>query len=156
MAGRKIAGRTKGTPNKAKQAFRDRLAAYCARHKVDPHYAMVKWLADTSETAHLTADGETVLQPSVPLAVKFDCAKELASYLQPKLRSVVVSGDPDNPLSVLQALPDAQLDALIHRKMREAGYEAAAHLLTADSVDPGLTSPAGYDGGHQALPEGTA
>jgi hypothetical protein len=43
-----------------------------------------------------------------------------------------ISGDADNPLTVLHALPDADLDALITRRLREAGY----------------------DGGHAALPEG--
>jgi hypothetical protein len=45
-----------------------------------------------------------------------------------------ISGDADNPLTVLHALPDADLDALITRRLREAGY----------------------DGGHAALPEGDA
>jgi hypothetical protein len=45
-----------------------------------------------------------------------------------------IAGDAENPLTVLHALPDADLDALITRRLREAGY----------------------DGGHAALPEGDA
>jgi hypothetical protein len=98
----KTGGRAKGTSNKTQGDFRTRLAAYCARYKVDPHYAMVRMLADTStQMVGLTADGAPVLGPTVPLALKFQCARELAHYLQPKLRSVVVTGDADAPLEIL-------------------------------------------------------
>jgi transposase len=45
-----------------------------------------------------------------------------------------IQGDADHPLRVLHEMPDADLDALITRRLREAGY----------------------DGGHAALPEGAA
>jgi hypothetical protein len=75
----------KGKPNKAKQDFRSRLQAYCTRHQVDPFFAMVKMLAD----------------PALEPTLHFACAKELAQYLQPKLRSVVLSGDPQQPIEIV-------------------------------------------------------
>lgn len=45
---------------------------------------------------------------------------------------VQVSGDPDNPLTLLQALPDADLDALITRRLREAGYSACPGAPSRD------------------------
>jgi len=91
-----------GKPNKAKADFRSRLQAYCTRHKVDPFYAMVKMLADDSTQPVLNLDGEVSGQvPTVPMGLKFQCAKELCQYLQPKLRSVTVAGDPEQPLEIL-------------------------------------------------------
>jgi len=37
-------------------------------------------------------------------------------------KKLKIAGDPDHPLTVLHALPDADLDALITRRLREAGY----------------------------------
>ena len=134
-------GSRKGKPNAKKQAFRDRLAAYCTRHKADPHYWMARTLGDTTTTL----DGEGQPVPTVPLAIKIECASQLAQYLQPKLRSVVLAGDAANPLQVLQQMPAAQLEAYIQRKLAEAGY-----------AERQVSEPPAYDGGHQALPEGTA
>jgi hypothetical protein len=138
----KLGGRTRGQTNKAKTAFRERLQAYATRHKVDPHYFMVKTLADDSTTTRLTLEGVTVKVPTVSMALKVQCAKELAQYLQPKLRSVELTGDPDNPVRHLHELPQADLDALITRLLRQTGY--------AGGPVPG------YGGGHAALPEGNA
>lgn len=90
-----------GRPNKTKQDFRTRLQAYATRHKVDPFFAMVKMLADTSTREVLTETGQTITIPTISASLKFACAKELAQYLQPKLRSVVVQGDVDAPLEVI-------------------------------------------------------
>jgi hypothetical protein len=105
--------------------------------RIDPHYWMVKCLADDSMRTTVTADGATVLTPTVPLGLKFDCAKELANYLEPKLRSVVVTGDQDNPLTVLHALPDADLDARITRLLRQTGYASGP----APALDPDPGAP---------------
>jgi len=108
---------------------------YMKTKRIDPHYWMVKCLADDSMRTTVTADGETVLTPTVPLGLKFDCAKELANYLEAKLRSVVVTGDQDNPLTVLHALPDTDLDALITRLLRQTGYASGPEA--ALDPDPG-------------------
>lgn len=90
-----------GKPNKAKADFRARLQAYCTRHKVDPFSAMVKMLADDTTRMVATPDGGVREEPTVPIGIKFACAKELAQYLQPKLRSVVLAGDPEQPLEIV-------------------------------------------------------
>jgi len=91
-----------GSPNRAKVDFRVRLEAYCRRYHVDPFEAMVHMLADETMQPVYTPAGEVVGEvPTVPIALKFQCAKELAQYLQPKLRSVMVSGDPVQPFEIL-------------------------------------------------------
>ena len=96
----------KGKPNVKKQAFRDRLQTYCTRFKADPHFWMVRQLSDSR----------------VPIAIRMECATQLAQYLQPKLRSVQLTGDADNPLRHLHELPQDQLDARITRLLRDCGY----------------------------------
>ena len=122
----------KGVPNKKKQAFRERLQAYCTRHNADPHYWMARMLGDT--TTYMDAEG--VIHPTVPLSIKVDCASQLAQYLQPKLRSVEVSGDADNPVALLHAMADADLDALIARRLRDAGYNGDHTGLPEEGREP--------------------
>jgi hypothetical protein len=98
---------------------------------------MVKCLADDSMPRTVTADGETVLTPTVPLGLKFDCAKELAAYLEPKLKAVILTGDAANPVRHLHELPQAQLDALITRLLRQTGYASGpAPVLDPDPGAP--------------------
>ena len=103
MGARKGApGHRRGKPNKKKEAFRAALRKYMGAKKVDPHHYMVDLLAD---------------QDVEDLSLKFQAAKELAQYLEPKLRSVEVTGDEDNPLSVrledAAKLSDAQILTLL-------------------------------------------
>ncbi|MDX1555811.1 MAG: hypothetical protein R3212_07285 [Xanthomonadales bacterium] len=67
-----------------KMEFRAALREYCRKIKVNPFHFM----------AHLIAEEK------VPLEMKFQAARELAQYLEPKLRAVQVSGDAENPLEV--------------------------------------------------------
>ena len=75
-------GRQKGATNKAKRDFRKALRRYAADKNVDPHF----WMVDLLK------------KPGVRMELKLQAAKELAQYLEPKLRAVEVSGDPDNPV----------------------------------------------------------
>ena len=77
-----MAGRQKGALNKEKQAFRDRMKKYCAEHKCDPH----EWMADILH------------KQKVPLEIKIQAAKELAQYLEPKLKSTEITGSEGGPL----------------------------------------------------------
>lgn len=110
-------GSRKGKPNTKKQAFRERLHHYCTRHRADPHYWMARQLGDTSTWT----DADGIMHPTVPLAIKAECAAQLAQYLQPKLRSVTVAGDAENPLRYLYEMPSDQLQELIARLLRETG-----------------------------------
>jgi|SRR6185295_8219983 len=132
-----VSGRTrKGVPNKAKAAFRDALRAYATRKHVDPWHFMVDCIADDTTSVRLTADGGTITVPTVSLAHKIECAKELANYIEPKLRSVVVSGDAANPVSVLHAMPQDQFDTLLQRRLAEAGYTPAMLPEGAPHAEP--------------------
>ena len=91
---------------------------------------MARQLGDT--TTWTDADG--VVHPTVPASIKMDCAAQLAQYLQPKLRSVEVSGDADNPVAVLHAMADADLDALIARRIRDAGYAGNHAALPEETL----------------------
>lgn len=112
----------KGQQLKSKVLFRERLNRYLKTKRVDPWYFMAQCIADESMVERIAADGTVVLVPAVSLEHKIQCAKELAQYLQPKLRSVELSTDPESPLQILQALPQEQFDELLHHRLREAGY----------------------------------
>lgn len=58
---------------------------YCTEHKCDPH----EWMADVLK------------KPGVALEIKMQAAKELAQYLEPKLRSTELSGNNDNPVRLV-------------------------------------------------------
>jgi hypothetical protein len=72
----------RGSISKKKAAFQDALRKYCQDRHVDPHF----WMVDL------------LVRKGVRLELKFLAAKELAQYLQPKLRAVEVSGDPEQPV----------------------------------------------------------
>ncbi len=125
--GRKTGGRQPGAANRTKRAFRERLQAYATRYKVDPHDWMVRCLADaTTQVIGITDAGTPLEAPTVSVALKLQCARELAQYLQPKLRSIELTGAADSPVEVLHRLPQADLDALITRLLRQTGYPAGA------------------------------
>jgi hypothetical protein len=76
-------GSRKGRPNRAKMTFRAELQAYCASIGLDPFHQLAQFAADTTmEDQH----------------VRFLALKELCQYLQPKLRAMQLSEDPDNPI----------------------------------------------------------
>jgi hypothetical protein len=93
----KTGGRTKGTPNKHKKGFRERLRAYCDQLGVDPHKFMADMIADTSEITYgMNVDGTPITGPAVKPELKFNAAKELAQYIEPKLKAIEHSGDIDH------------------------------------------------------------
>lgn len=98
----------KGIPNKKKMAFREALRKYCDDLNVDPHY----WMADLLAKRRVKAE------------LKLQAAKELAQYLEPKLKSVEVIGDPERPLylGVEQLTPEERVARIeeLWRK-RQAG-----------------------------------
>lgn len=79
-------GSRKGRPNKRKADFRAALQAYAEEKHVDPHYWMIDLIAD----------------PDADIGHKVQCAKEVAQYLQPKLKAMdlEISGNPEKPLVV--------------------------------------------------------
>lgn len=74
-------------PGKKKLAFREALRKYAEDRNVDPHF----WMVDLLK------------RKGVKLELKLQAAKELAQYLEPKLRSVEVSGNEDKPLVIASA-----------------------------------------------------
>lgn len=92
--GRKTGGRQKGTPNKHKRTFREQLRDYCESIGVDPHRFMADMIADAELVAIGVDDaGVAVLAPAVSKKMKLEAAKELAQYLEPKLKAVEHSGE---------------------------------------------------------------
>jgi len=105
--------RTKGAKNKDKEEFRDRIKRYCIENNADPFI----YLADM------------LRKPKVPYSVKVVAAKELAQYLQPKLRSIEVTGDPEKPLMVMSP-EDRQ------RRIQELEAKRAKRIVPLTLVDP--------------------
>ncbi len=96
--------RPKGSVNKKKEDFRQRLLSYMHTKAVDPHYYMVDLIADTTTKIVVIGHGEWAAAmevPTVSVEHKLQAAKELAQYLEPKLRSVEVGSDAGNPLRVM-------------------------------------------------------
>lgn len=93
--GRKTGGGSrKGVPNKHKASFREEIRAYCASIGVDPHRFMADMIADETEVVVAVADdGRAVTAPAVCKKLKFEAAKELAQYLEPKLKAIEHSGE---------------------------------------------------------------
>jgi hypothetical protein len=79
MAGKKV------QQPREKEAFREALNRYITRKRANPFYLMVRMVADDE----------------APLPLRLAAAIQLAQYLQPKLRSVVLTGDADSPLEIL-------------------------------------------------------
>src|SRR6478672_10448666 len=84
--GRKTGGGSRlGKPNKRPKAFRDQLRQYCESLGIDPFRYMADLIADKSLICVGVDDsGKRLMAPLVPIAVKFNCAKELCSYLEQK------------------------------------------------------------------------
>lgn len=81
--GFKTGGRTKGTPNRDKQALRERLSSLYPDY--DPILAMVEMANDEA------------LEPSM----KLDCHKTIANYIHPKMRSIeVLQSQESHPISI--------------------------------------------------------
>lgn len=95
-------GRPKGSVNKDKEAFRERMRRYCDETGTNPH----QWMADILK------------KPGVTMEIKIQAAKELAQYLEPKLRSTEVTGDPDKPLAYTLQREDRQqmIAALLEKR----------------------------------------
>lgn len=126
-------GTRKGKPNKHKAAFREALREYCRDSSVNPHYWMADLLATPDTEILKNAMNEIrkheptafngpkqrrpekgIFRPVTILRVKelkFQAAKELAQYLEPKLKSVEVTGDPENPLymGIEQLTPEQRI-----------------------------------------------
>ena len=77
--GFKTGGRIKGTPNRDKQALRERLSSLYPDY--DPILAMVEMANDNT------------LEPSMRL----DCHKTIANYIHPKMRSLEVTNHQEHP-----------------------------------------------------------
>jgi hypothetical protein len=114
-------GSRKGRPNRAKMTFRAELQAYCASIGLDPFHQLAQFAADTTvEDQH----------------VRFLALKELCQYLQPKLRAVELSTDPDHALhhhfdGLLEALERVYGPA---SALSKADVEAIMRQLLADIV----------------------
>ena len=95
-AGFKTGGRTKGTPNRAKQALRECLSSLYLDY--DPILAMVEMANDDS------------LEPSMRL----DCHKTIANYIHPKMRTIeyIVEDDPQ-PISSTIGKPGSTIEPRI-------------------------------------------
>jgi len=78
-------GSRKGRPNRAKFAFREELQKYCDDLGFDPFHALVHMARDE----HLDND-----------QLRFLELKELCQFLQPKLRSVELTGDEARPVAL--------------------------------------------------------
>ena len=96
--GFKTGGRTKGTPNRDKQALRERLSSLYPDY--DPILAMVEMANDES------------LEPSMRL----DCHKTVANYIHPKMRSIehIIEDEPQ-PISITIVKPETTTEPRITR-----------------------------------------
>jgi hypothetical protein len=101
--GKKTGGRRKGTPNKRKTSFRTALQAYCEQLGVDPHRFMADMLANNETVTYgMDLEGTPIVGPAVKMELKLNAAKELAQYLEPKLKAMEVehSMNPDRPIRI--------------------------------------------------------
>ena len=94
--GIKTGGRTKGTPNRDKQALRERLSSLYPDY--DPILAMVEMANDNT------------LEPSMRL----DCHKTIANYIHPKMRSIehIVEEEPQ-PINITIVKPESTTEPRI-------------------------------------------
>ena len=99
--GKKTGGRSKGVPNKRKTVFRTALRAYCDSINVDPHHYMADILADETTIIYgLDKDGHAIEGPAAKPELKLNAAKELAQYLEPKLKAIEHTGNAEKPIVV--------------------------------------------------------
>ena len=96
--GFKTGGRTTGTPNRDKQALRERLASLYPDY--GPILAMVEMANDEA------------LEPSMRL----DCHKTIANYIHPKMRSIehIIEDEPQ-PISITIVKPESTSEPRITR-----------------------------------------
>ena len=96
--GFKTGGRAKGTPNRDKQALRERLSSLYPDY--DPILAMVEMANDEA------------LEPSMRL----DCHKTIANYIHPKMRSIehIIEDEPQ-PISITIVKPESTSEPRITR-----------------------------------------
>ena len=96
--GFKTGGRTKGTPNRDKQALRERLSSLYPDY--DPILAMVEMV------------NEEAIEPSMRL----DCHKTIANYIHPKMRSIehIIEDEPQ-PISITIVKPETTTEPRITR-----------------------------------------
>jgi hypothetical protein len=80
------AGRKAGTPNKRKTEFHAAVAAYVEEHNADPFHFIARLVADTS----------------AQIEHRLQAAKELAQYLQPKLKAIEHSGGLDHHVTFVE------------------------------------------------------
>ena len=94
--GFKTGGRTKGTPNRDKQALRERLSSLYPDY--DPILAMVEMV------------NEEAIEPSMRL----DCHKTIANYIHPKMRSIehIIEDEPQ-PISITIVKPESTTEPRI-------------------------------------------
>ena len=97
--GFKTGGRTKGTPNRDKQALRERLSSLYPDY--DPILAMVEMANDEA------------LEPSM----KLDCHKKIANYIHPKMRSMehIIENKPE-PINITIVKPESTSEPRITRR----------------------------------------
>ena len=94
-------GSRRGSPNKHPTSFRTALREYCETLRVDPHRFMADLLANTDEVViGVDNQGNPITAPAVKIELKFNVAKELAQYLEPKLKAVEHSGPDGAPILV--------------------------------------------------------
>ncbi|MDB2410538.1 hypothetical protein N9W57_07955 [Pseudomonadales bacterium] len=94
--GFKTGGRIKGTPNRDKQALRERLSSLYPDY--DPILAMVEMANDNT------------LEPSMRL----DCHKTIANYIHPKMRSIehIIEEEPQ-PINITIVKPESTTEPRI-------------------------------------------
>lgn len=106
-------GRPKGSRNKDKEDFRQRIRKYCEANNVDPFMYMA----------------DLIKKKGVLHQVKLIAAKELAQYLEPKLRSVEISGNEDKPL--VMTTPEERA-----KRIAELEAKRAQRIEPLSLVDP--------------------
>jgi hypothetical protein len=96
-------GSRKGIPNKHKNSFREQLRDYCTSIGVDPHHYMANIIADESTIVYgVDANGEPIVGPAAKPDLKLQAAKELAQYLEPKLKAIEHSGEVDHAVRIIE------------------------------------------------------
>ena len=68
----------------------------------------------------------------MPIAIKFQCAKELAAYLEPKMRTVEVTGTTEHRLTLSVEVKTTLAEAL------ERSYSAAERRANGQALAPPL------------------
>lgn len=100
---REGAGRKVGSKNKHPVGFRAELRAYCDQLGVDPHKYMASIIADESTIVYgVDGNGEPIVGPAAKPELKLQAAKELAQYMEPKLKAVEHSGEVEQTVRIIE------------------------------------------------------